>query len=407
MGVLCECDVRLLPSQRSCERFATTVSRRIRGRPPSGWPRDERPAHPGRWPDADRPPRPSPWRRGRRVRGRARRQGTAVIVVGVDGTAGATAALEFALAEGRKRGCPVEVVTAWLGSGHLDGTSDSDDLAQARARVHRHAGRRAGPLSGGAPRRPRGGARRRPRLRRPGAGRAGRAGLDGGGGQRQPEERPPPAPGVGGGVLRPACAGPGRDRAGHRPGSNAARRSRSRRSEHGSTRCHARARLAAGLGSGAWRRTGTSRKAGFGRCWRPVAPSSATSTSTSSSVRSCAGSWLPRSSSSPRSTASWRWRPRTARWSSTSVSGRAATTSTRPIGAVEDTRGVPASAYRCECEARRSATSRCRAVATSRSPARTRSCWGCSPPPRASRSPTPGSSRRAGSGRSGSPPPPR
>jgi nucleotide-binding universal stress UspA family protein len=60
-----------------------------------------------------------------------------LIVVGVDGSAGAAAALDFALAEGRRRGCPVEVVTAWLGSGHLDGTSDSDDLTEARARVHR------------------------------------------------------------------------------------------------------------------------------------------------------------------------------------------------------------------------------------------------------------------------------
>jgi nucleotide-binding universal stress UspA family protein len=59
-----------------------------------------------------------------------------VIVVGVDGSAGATAALDFALAEGWKHGCTVEVVTAWLGSGHLEGTPDSENLAQGRARVH-------------------------------------------------------------------------------------------------------------------------------------------------------------------------------------------------------------------------------------------------------------------------------
>jgi nucleotide-binding universal stress UspA family protein len=37
-----------------------------------------------------------------------------VIVVGVDGSAGADAALDFALREGAARGYPVEVVTAWL-----------------------------------------------------------------------------------------------------------------------------------------------------------------------------------------------------------------------------------------------------------------------------------------------------
>jgi len=62
------------------------------------------------------------------------------IVVGVDGSAGATAALDFALAEGWKRGCTVEVVTAWLGSGHLEGAPDSDDLADGRARVHHMQG---------------------------------------------------------------------------------------------------------------------------------------------------------------------------------------------------------------------------------------------------------------------------
>jgi nucleotide-binding universal stress UspA family protein len=61
----------------------------------------------------------------------------AVIVVGVDGSAGSAAALDFALAEGSKRDCTVEVVTAWLGSGHLDGNPDSDELAEGRARVQR------------------------------------------------------------------------------------------------------------------------------------------------------------------------------------------------------------------------------------------------------------------------------
>jgi nucleotide-binding universal stress UspA family protein len=99
--------------------------------------RDERPADPGRWPDAH-----SRWHRhagfvtDRSARPQGVREG-GLIVVGVDGSEGAAAALDFALGEGRKRGCPVEVVTAWLGSGHLNGTPDSDALAEARARVHR------------------------------------------------------------------------------------------------------------------------------------------------------------------------------------------------------------------------------------------------------------------------------
>jgi nucleotide-binding universal stress UspA family protein len=63
-----------------------------------------------------------------------------VIVVGVDGSVGASAALDFALAEGWKRDCTVEVVTAWLGSGHLDGNPDSDEMSEGRARVHRMQG---------------------------------------------------------------------------------------------------------------------------------------------------------------------------------------------------------------------------------------------------------------------------
>jgi nucleotide-binding universal stress UspA family protein len=63
-----------------------------------------------------------------------------LIVVGVDGSAGAAAALRFALAEGWKRECTVEVVTAWLDSGQLDASPDSDDLAEGRARVHRMQG---------------------------------------------------------------------------------------------------------------------------------------------------------------------------------------------------------------------------------------------------------------------------
>jgi nucleotide-binding universal stress UspA family protein len=63
-----------------------------------------------------------------------------VIVVGVDGSAGAAAALDFALAEGWKLGCTVVVVTAWLGSGHVEDAQDSDDLTEGRARVHHMQG---------------------------------------------------------------------------------------------------------------------------------------------------------------------------------------------------------------------------------------------------------------------------
>jgi nucleotide-binding universal stress UspA family protein len=56
-----------------------------------------------------------------------------VIVVGVDGSPGAATALGFALSEGARRGCVVEVVTAWLGGGPLEGVDS--DLADGRARV--------------------------------------------------------------------------------------------------------------------------------------------------------------------------------------------------------------------------------------------------------------------------------
>jgi nucleotide-binding universal stress UspA family protein len=57
------------------------------------------------------------------------------IVVGVDASSGAAAALAFALTEGWERGCTVEVVTAWLGGGTFESTPDSDELAEGRARV--------------------------------------------------------------------------------------------------------------------------------------------------------------------------------------------------------------------------------------------------------------------------------
>jgi nucleotide-binding universal stress UspA family protein len=59
-----------------------------------------------------------------------------VIVVGVDGSAGADAALDHALRAGLDRGCPVELVTGWLWVGSSDGQSASE-LAQGRAAVQR------------------------------------------------------------------------------------------------------------------------------------------------------------------------------------------------------------------------------------------------------------------------------
>jgi nucleotide-binding universal stress UspA family protein len=58
------------------------------------------------------------------------------IVVGVDGSSGSAAALAFALTEGSRRTCTVEVVTAWLGGRTPEGTTESADLAEGRARVH-------------------------------------------------------------------------------------------------------------------------------------------------------------------------------------------------------------------------------------------------------------------------------
>jgi nucleotide-binding universal stress UspA family protein len=47
-------------------------------------------------------------------------QDKAPIVVGVDGSAGARAALRFALVQGRARGFPVTVMTTWLQDGTLE-----------------------------------------------------------------------------------------------------------------------------------------------------------------------------------------------------------------------------------------------------------------------------------------------
>jgi nucleotide-binding universal stress UspA family protein len=60
-----------------------------------------------------------------------------VIVVGVDGSDGSAAALEFALDQGQRHGARVLVVTAWLGSGPLEGAMASDDVAEGRERVQR------------------------------------------------------------------------------------------------------------------------------------------------------------------------------------------------------------------------------------------------------------------------------
>jgi len=60
-----------------------------------------------------------------------------LVVVGVDGSAGAAAALDFAVAAGSDRRFTVEVVSAWLGNGPNGGTPDSDELAEGRSRVQR------------------------------------------------------------------------------------------------------------------------------------------------------------------------------------------------------------------------------------------------------------------------------
>jgi nucleotide-binding universal stress UspA family protein len=67
-------------------------------------------------------------------------QDAGLIVVGVDGTAGAEAALDFALDQGWRRGCRVEVVTAWLSSGRLEDAPGSRDLVEGRARVQQMQG---------------------------------------------------------------------------------------------------------------------------------------------------------------------------------------------------------------------------------------------------------------------------
>lgn len=66
------------------------------------------------------------------TRGRAS-DGPAVIVVGVDGSSGSAAALDFALAEGHSRGLVVELVTAWLSNPERVGPAFNDPVEAGRA----------------------------------------------------------------------------------------------------------------------------------------------------------------------------------------------------------------------------------------------------------------------------------
>ncbi len=59
-----------------------------------------------------------------------------VIVVGVDGSPGADAAVDHALRTGLERGCSVEIVTGWLWVGSSDAQSPSD-LVEGRVAVQR------------------------------------------------------------------------------------------------------------------------------------------------------------------------------------------------------------------------------------------------------------------------------
>lgn len=61
------------------------------------------------------------------------KRNTGVVVVGVDNSPGARAALDFALEEGIARGATVEIITAWVWSSPYEGIEKASTVEEAHA----------------------------------------------------------------------------------------------------------------------------------------------------------------------------------------------------------------------------------------------------------------------------------